>query len=483
MKKIGLRVKHDDVLGELSHNVFSSFIEHIGRAVYNGIYQPAHASADEDGFRRDVMELVRELNVPYVRYPGGNFVSGYNWKNGIGEKSKRPLLPDIAWKQNEPNQVGVDEFMRWAEKVGAQPIMAVNMGTGTPQEALELLQYCNGTSGYWAEKRKENGHAEPYSIKYWCIGNEMDGEWQIGHKTAEEYAAIAGETARLMKLYDPSVKLIFCGSSTFDMPTFPEWDCTIVDKCFPYIDYISCHNYFSYDRKEENIPAFMNSCRALDKGLSAVETTVEYVKVKRRCDKDIFISLDEFNVWYKGDGSDWNNVWTIAPCREETVYSSLDATVLASLYAVIFNHCKNVKIACLAQLVNVIAPILTANDGGAIRQTIFYPYKYLSQLAKGKVFGYKTDGEDSIYASAMSDGKEGILLLCNLTGEIVEPNIQWDGFGQMEAVEQIFMNGDPNVKNTVENPDSALPKTVRLSPDKSIKLGAYSWNIILYKKI
>ena len=236
-----ITIQLEKSVGRATRAHYSSFVEHIGRAVYGGIYQPGHPEADEDGFRRDVMALVSELGVPYVRYPGGNFVSAYCWKNGIGPKEDRPVLPDVAWRQLEPNEVGVDEFVSWCRKVGAEPIMAVNLGTGTPQEAFELLRYCNGTKGYWAELRKKNGHREPYNIKYWCLGNEMDGDWQIGHTSAEEYSKRAKMAAMMMKSYDPAIELILCGSSSFEMSTFPAWDRTVLTECYGLMDFISCH--------------------------------------------------------------------------------------------------------------------------------------------------------------------------------------------------------------------------------------------------
>ena len=481
MTKTQISVDNQAVIGEVPRELFSSFIEHIGRAIYTGIYQPEHHLADEDGFRTDVISLVKELNVPYVRYPGGNFVSGYNWKNGIGDKAKRPVLPDLAWKQLEPNQVGVDEFITWAEKVGAEPVMAVNMGTGTPQEALELLEYCNGNAGYWADLRKQNGREEPYHIKYWCIGNEMDGEWQIGHISAEEYAQKAKTTARMMKSFDPSVKLIFCGSSDFIMPTFPAWDKCVMNECFDVIDYISAHKYYRYDKtKPEAIADFIRSCKDLDRGLTAVRNAIAEVRAEHNNAKPIYISLDEWNVWYMGEGTDINDVWSVGPRREENIYTSLDATVFASLFSTIINHCDNVKMACVAQLVNVIAPIYTIKDGGAIRQTIFYPYKLLSSLIKGKAF--RCDATDTLQVSFVADEQTGeaVMLVCNLSDKETAVTVKFNDLLYI-PYEQIGMKGSPTVKNTAEDPFSAVPFTKTIQATDEIILEGYSWNVFKLK--
>ena len=207
-------VEKNRIIGEVSENLFGSFLEHMGRAIYTGIYEPGHPKADEDGFRSDVMNLVKELQVPIIRYPGGNFVSGYNWKNGIGPKENRPRKLELAWRSIETNQVGIDEFARWAKKAGCKVMPSVNLGTGTPQDAADLVEYCNFAGGTtWSDRRKENGSKDPYGFKYWCIGNEMDGDWQICHLTSQEYGRKAHETTKMMKWVDPNIKVVVAGSS------------------------------------------------------------------------------------------------------------------------------------------------------------------------------------------------------------------------------------------------------------------------------
>ena len=233
------------VIGEISPRLYGSFIEHLGRAVYGGIYEPGHPEADEKGFRRDVLDLVKKLGVPIVRYPGGNFVSNYNWEDGIGDKSKRPRKLELAWNSIETNEVGIDEFQEWAKRVGSQVMMAVNLGTGTIQDAQNLVEYCNFPGGTkYSDLRRANGFEQPFNIKTWCLGNEMDGPWQIGHKTAAEYARIANEAAKVMKMVDPSIELVACGSSHSGMPTFGEWEAEVLKECWEQVDYLSLHSYY-----------------------------------------------------------------------------------------------------------------------------------------------------------------------------------------------------------------------------------------------
>lgn len=242
----------------MDKRIYGSFIEHLGRAVYEGIYQPDSVFADEQGFRKDVLELVRELNVPIVRYPGGNFVSGFHWEDSVGPKEQRPKRVDLAWQVVETNQFGLNEFADWAAKANSEVMMAVNLGTRGIDEAVQLLEYCNMEGGtYLSELRKKHGYEKPHNIKTWCLGNEMDGPWQIGHKTAEEYARLANETAKAMKILDPGIELVACGSSNLWMPTFGDWERTVLEECYDSVDYISMHQYFG--NPENNSADFLAS--------------------------------------------------------------------------------------------------------------------------------------------------------------------------------------------------------------------------------
>ena len=479
-----LYIDTDKKITKSNPMLFSSFVEHIGRAVYTGIYESTHCCSDKDGFREDVVELVKQLNVKYIRYPGGNFVSGYNWKNGIGDKSARPEILDLAWKQLEPNHVGVDEFMIWTRKIGAEPIMAVNMGTGTPQEAFELLQYCNGTVGYWAKLREKNGHKEPYNIKYWCIGNEMDGEWQIGHMTAEEYAKKAKTTAQMMKMFDPTLKLIFCGSSNYEMPTFIDWERTVIDICFDEIDYISAHRYYYFDKVKDKIEDYVESAIDFDNGIKRIEQVIEEVKLKHNSKKDIKISFDEWNVWHNtSDEYDWESLWTVAPKRAESVYTVLDSTVFASLLATLLNHSDSIGIACYAQLVNVIAPILTQKNGVAIKQSIYFPLELMSKAQNGYYVqctnedGTEIDKRKCIVCFIVDDEKKmAIGLICNLTDKVMEIELSSKNNIELKSLEQLSTN-ELFVCNSFDNPNRVEIQKTKIR-GKVVKVQSYSWCVV-----
>ena len=301
--KAKLNVNKQAVIGEIDKRIYGSFIEHLGRAVYGGIYEPSHPQADEMGFRKDVLEFVKKLQVPIVRYPGGNFVSGYHWEDGIGDKAKRPKKMELAWMTIETNQVGIDEFQEWAKRAGSEVMMAVNLGTRGVEDARNLLEYCNGTTDtYYANLRRENGFEEPFGIRVWCLGNEMDGPWQIGHKTAYEYGRLACETAKVMKWVDPSIELVACGSSNLFMPTFGEWERTVLMETYDQIDYLSLHNY--YGNQDDDTPAYLGQSLDMDAFIKGVVNICDAVKVQKKSDKTIQLSFDEWNVWFHSNEQD-----------------------------------------------------------------------------------------------------------------------------------------------------------------------------------
>ena len=388
-------------LAAVDPRVFGSFIEHLGRAVYTGIYEPEHPSADSFGFRTDVEALIRPLHVTQIRYPGGNFLSGYDWKDGIGPKEQRPIRPDMAWSAIEPNQVGTDEFLRWCERIGAEPMLAVNLGTGTPKDAAELLEYCNGSMHTdWADKRRENGHDAPYNVKLWCLGNEMDGPWQICAKTATEYGRIACETAKLMKMLDPDIELVACGSSFRAMPTFGAWEEEVLRQCYPYIDYLSLHQY--YTNPEGDVMNFLARDVEMAGFIQEVADICEKIRLETGSDKHIRLSFDEWNVWYHyaKDGV-VPPKWTVARPIEEERYDFADALVVGCMLNTLLNHADVVKIACLAQLVNALAPIMTEPNGRAWAQTTYWPFFYGSRFGRGTVLRAELDAP--VYACSVSE--------------------------------------------------------------------------------
>lgn len=385
--KVKMVIDREYPIAQVDERIYGSFIEHLGRAVYDGIYCPEHGSADEDGFRNDVKELIRELNVPIIRYPGGNFVSSFNWEDSVGPFNERPRRLDLAWRSLEENKVGLNEFTKWARSAGSDVMMAVNLGTRGIADACNLLEYCNhpGNSKY-SDLRISHGYKEPHNIKTWCLGNEMDGTWQIGHKTMEEYGRLAEETARAMKIIDPDIELVACGSSYLTIPTFPDWEAVTLKHAYDYVDYISMHQY--YGNQKGDSQDFLASSDDMDQFIRTVIATCDFVKAQKRSKKDIKISFDEWNVWYHSNAADdditKNHPWQVAPPMLEDIYNFEDALLVGLMLITLLKHADRVKMACLAQLVNVIAPIMTEAKGGkAWRQTIFYPFMHVSQYGRG----------------------------------------------------------------------------------------------------
>lgn len=424
--KASIMVNISKIIGSIEAGLYSSFIEHMGRAIYTGIYEPEHACADNDGFRQDVIDLVKPLQLGYVRYPGGNFVSGYDWRDGIGPKKDRPVRIDLAWHAIEPNQVGIDEFLSWCEKVGVQPMIAVNLGTGTAKDAAELLEYCIAPKGRTtlAKLREQNGHAEPYSIPLICLGNEMDGPWQICAKTPTEYARVAHETAKMLKSIDPRVKLVLCGSSSREMPTFGFWEKAILRECWDFTDYLSLHAY--YDNNDGDVPSFLSRSQDMDAHIEEVQAICNEIKLEKNSEKNIGLSFDEWNVWYHYRKEKRTEPEWICPrAIEEEDYNQDDALLVAAMLCSLINHCDIVKISCMAQLVNVIAPIRTIQGENAYTTSIYWPFLFASRFIRGKALALKIDSPtypcrlrtnaDSVSscASLSEDGKHVSLLVVN----------------------------------------------------------------------
>ena len=343
MKKAEIIIDKYFLTGKVDKRIFGSFIEHLGRAVYEGIYQEGSVLSDEQGFRKDTLDLVKELQVPIVRYPGGNFVSGYHWEDSVGPKDKRPAKPDLAWGVIETNEFGLNEFADWSKKAGSDIMMAVNLGTRGPEDAKNVLEYCNFKGGtYYSDLRKSHGYKDPHNIKLWCLGNEMDGPWQMGHKTASEYGRIAAETSRLMKFMDPTIETVACGSSGLTMPTFGSWEYTILDECYDEVDYLSLHQY--YGNAADDTVDFLASSKGMDDFISGVVAICDAVKAKKHGKKQINLSFDEWNVWYHSNEQDKKlEKWVRAPHQLEDVYNFEDALLVGSLLITLLRHADRVK--------------------------------------------------------------------------------------------------------------------------------------------
>lgn len=493
--KAKITIDKNKAISKIDDRLYGSFIEHLGRAVYGGIYEPSHRTADDMGFRRDVLEAVKELNIPLVRYPGGNFVSGYNWEDGTGDKSKRPKKMELAWQSIETNEVGIDEFQEWAKRACSEIMMAVNLGTRGADDARNLVEYCNSnTDTYYAEMRRKNGFEKPFGIKTWCLGNEMDGDWQICHKTPYEYGRIACETAKLMKWTDPSIELVACGSANINMPTFGEWERTVLRECYGHVDYISLHNY--YGNPNNDTAAYLASAVDMDSFIKQVAAICDEIKAEKNSDKTVNLSFDEWNIWFHSNEQDKQiPKWQVAPPLLEDIYNLEDAVVLGNLLITLINNSDRVKIACLAQLVNVIAPIMTETGGRIWAQTIFYPFMYTSRHGRGTALDascecgtYSAGGKENIpyidsAAVISEDGGELAVFVVNRSlDESCTVDFSLSGYENYRPAKHIAMEGgDLKAVNTADEPNNVMPAEKEIS--KGITLSPHSWNMIIFKEV
>jgi alpha-L-arabinofuranosidase len=483
-------------VGTVDRRLFGSFAEHMGRCVYTGLFEPGHPAADHRGFRTDVLALVRELGPTIVRYPGGNFVSVYRWEDGIGPLDDRPRRLDLAWRSIEPNTFGVDEFITWCSAAGVEPMMAVNLGTRGIAEAVELLEYCNHPEGTrLSDLRRSHGAKEPHDVRVWCLGNEMDGPWQTGHKTAAEYARLAAETGRAMRQVDPTLELVACGSSNTHMPTFAAWEATVLEECYDVVDYVSLHNY--YDPRDRTPEDFLASGADLDRAIRAIVATADHVGARVKSSKRLRLAVDEWNVWYQ---SDWNQVdmseWVQARRLIEDTYDVVDAAVVGSLLITLLRHADRIGIACQAQLVNVIAPIRSEPGGPAWRQTIFHPFAQAATAARGDVllvepqvatYESETHGEVPLLdATATYDEESGALTLLAVnrsTSEPVDLTVSVRAFpGYRLGEATTLTSSEVRTTNTAAAPDAVVPAPnprAEVSDDElRVSFPPVSWNVV-----
>ncbi|NUW41698.1 arabinosylfuranosidase ArfA [Nonomuraea rhodomycinica] len=473
---------------------FGTFVEHLGRCVYTGIYEPGHPSADADGFRRDVLDLTRELGVSTVRYPGGNFVSGYRWEDGVGPREQRPRRLDLAWHSTETNEIGVDEFVAWCRKAGVEPMMAVNLGTRGIAEAVDLLEYCNHPSGTaLSDQRVANGAKEPHGIRMWCLGNEMDGFWQTGHKTAREYGRLANETARAMRMVDPDLELVACGSSGSSMPTFGAWEAEVLEHTYDVVDFVSCHAY--YEEKDGDLGSFLACSTDMEYFIRSVVATADHVGAKLKSRKRIDISFDEWNIWYlsRHQAAEPPRDWPVAPPLLEDHYHLADAVAFGGLLITLLRNSDRVTAASLAQLVNVIAPIMTEPGGRAWRQTTFHPFAQASRHASGEVLrvepvspSYETAEYGEVpmlhaVATRAEDGGVTVFAVNRSTDGPLSLEIDARALGGVRVTGATTLtDADVYARNTADQPDRVAP---RANPDVEhdplrVLLPPVSWNVI-----
>lgn len=454
-----------------SKYLFGSFLEHLGRAIYEGIYDPGNKLSDSNGFRTDVLAQIKKLGVPIIRYPGGNFVSGYNWLDGVGPKKDRPVVLDKAWNSLETNQFGTNEFMQWCKLANTEPLMGLNLGTGTPEQAAALVEYCNVEKGTeWSDLRRKHGYPEPYNVKHWCLGNEMDGPWQIGHMTATEYGMKAQDAARQMHAVDPSLELIACGSSGPLMPTYLEWDREVLEQCYEYVDGLSLHRYFGNrpGETDNSSEKFVALNLTMDKQIAESLAVCDLVRGHKRSPKQLWLSFDEWNVWYRERDGDGKRQF--APHLLEEPYNLEDALLIGGIVNTLLRHADRVKISCLAQLVNVIAPIMT-NQNGLFLHTIYYPYSWALQFGHGNSLNVLVEGPtyevsrmDPVpyvdVAATSGNGQITVFILNRDLSKSRQVEIVWEDAAPSRVLDSWVLTGDDlKAGNSFEAPTKVHPQT------------------------
>lgn len=473
--KATVTAHRDFAISEIDERIYGAFLEHLGRAIYTGIYEPDHPTADKDGMRGDVAQLVRDLKIPMVRYPGGNFVSAYNWEDGIGPREQRPTRLDLAWHTSDSNAVGIHEFAAWCDTVGTDMMLAINLGSRGLDQARNFVEYVNGPTGsYWGDLRKKNGRADPWDVKLWCLGNEMDGPWQVGHKTADEYGRLANETAKTLRAFDKSLELIVCGSSHADMPTYPDWERTVLEHTYESVDHISLHMYFRNPEKHTGNYLALN--QKLDRYIGTVASTIDFVRAKKRSKKPIYISFDEWNVWYHSNAQDRKILdgkegWPHAPSLLEDIYNFEDVLQVGCIINTFIRRSDVVKLACIAQLVNVIAPIMTEPGGAAWRQSIYHPYYLASIFGRGRALdlqvscpGYDSAVADNVpyvdVSAVDNDGSTVTVFAINRhASETIVLDMALHNFALDAVVDhQVMTNDSLEAVNTAKAPDAVAPR-------------------------
>lgn len=502
MKKASVILDKDYIIGAIDKRIYGSFIEHLGRAVYGGIYEPGHPLADEQGFRKDVLDAVKKLGVPIVRYPGGNFVSGFNWEDSVGPVAQRPKRLDLAWFTTETNEVGMHEFAEWAKKADSDVMYAINLGSRGPEQARDVVEYANHPSGSkFSDMRIANGRKDPFNIKLWCLGNEMDGPWQMCHRDASDYGHVANEAAKMMKWVDPSIECVACGSSSSEMATFGDWEFTMLSECYENVDYVSMHRY--YGNPTGDTPGFLARTMDMDDFIKTVVSICDAVKGKKHSKHQVNLSFDEWNVWYHSNEQDkevWKmDKWNRALPLLEDVYNFEDALLVGSMLITLLRNADRVKVACLAQLVNVIAPIMTRSGGGCWAQTIFYPFMHASHFGRGTSLRALVDspvydctdyeGVPLIDATATQADDGSVTVFCvnkDMTDDF-ELTVDLRSFGDLQIGGHIMLHHD-DVKaiNTEDDPMNVAPcagpgGTIE-NGKAVIRIPALSWNVIRFVK-
>ncbi|MEO8077431.1 MAG: alpha-L-arabinofuranosidase C-terminal domain-containing protein [Acidobacteriota bacterium] len=492
---------------DFDRRVLGSFLEHLGRAIYTGVYQPGSRGADARGFRSDVAGEVKELGVPIVRYPGGNFVSGYDWLNGVGPKAQRPTVLDRAWNSSETNQFGTNEFIEWCGMVGAEPLLGMNFGTGSVEMAVAYVEYCNLDRGTrWSQLRRAHGYDRPHNVRSWCLGNEMDGPWQIGQLQAREYGRKARDAAKQMRVIDPDLRLIACGSSGTFMPTYLTWDREVLEECYDQVDGISLHAYYGNTKEwsGNSSARFLAMNLDMDRHIHEIVAVCDYVQGLQKSSKRLWLSFDEWNVWYRArDRQATDGRRAVAPKLLEEVYNLEDALLVGGLLNTLLRNSDRVHVACLAQLVNVIAPLVT-HEHGVLRQSTYYPYAWALRYARGRVLDLRVESEtypiqaaglqadfardadvpfvDVVATLDEADGQACVLILNRDLDAEREVVLEWEDVTPSRVLACETITG-PDLKafNTIEQTGRVVPQ--RLDPPRpasrmAFKVPARSYTVL-----
>lgn len=486
--------------------LFGSFIEHMGTVVYTGIFEPGHTTATPEGFRGDVIDLVKKLGINTIRYPGGNYTSSYRWEDTVGPLSERPRRMNIAWQSIETNQFGLDEFFKWMSSINAtNPILTVNLGTRGIDDALHALEYVNGSlDTEWANLRRKNGHQEPYHVKYWCLGNELDGPWQVARKTPEEYGLLANETSKAMKLLDPSIETILVGSSTPRLDTYPLWDFKVLMEAYDNVDYIAMHNYIDREQSEnldqqeirapDDINTYLARSLEFDKQIEEIETISDAVKALKHSNKTMKISFDEWNVHhFSGKKSaPWSEHNPVDWCY----FDLSDALLFGSMALSILRHGDRVKLSCQALLVNTIPLILTDEKGSAWGNSTYYVMKSLLNNINDESHVLNSSLENSIQYDTnryknvpyidqcvIENDHEIIIFAVNRSEKDLPISVDLSEDTVVHSIKHEVLTGELSDCNTRENPQTLTLQELRNSTvsddfNQEIELPGYSWNVI-----
>ena len=510
MQKANMIIDRDFTISRTDPKLFSSFVEPLGRCIYGGLYEPGHPTADENGFRRDVLSLIKPLNLTMNRFPGGNYTSTFRWEDSIGPKESRPRRAEVAWQCIETNEFGLNEFADWSKLNGSDVMMTVNLATRGVLEAMDCVEYCNVEKGtYWSDMRRSHGYEKPHGYRYWCLSNEIDGPWQVGQNTGAVYGHLAREASKAMKLMDPDIKTVLAGSSNPFMPTYPEFDAQALEQAWDYIDYLSLHHYIS--NLKNDTPNYLAKTLSTEQFFHEAAGLFSYIKAKKRSSHDVFISFDEFNTWHTVSGNERMEKprWGIATPLLEDTYTMEDAVALGAMLITVLRNADVVKIACMSELVNCISHIRTRTGGGSWVLPPYYSFLLYSRYGRGTVLMAKIDSPlydsteytDVPYLDAVpvlgDDGSlaifainrsltDELLLETELRGFVQEKGGD-DGQPQKEwtaAEMHVISHPDPKATNTEENPDEVTihSGTAQFTGGKlQAMLSPLSFNVIILK--